>query len=67
MSMWLGMGAFLSDKRLANTTNPPHQFTLKGDTAGVQAVDGRTINENYVWSFTLKAAGSTVFLPLVTR
>jgi len=41
--------------------------TLKGGAAGVQAVDGRTMNESYVWSFTLKAAGSSVFLPLVTR
>lgn len=41
--------------------------TLKGGAAGVQAVDGRTMNESYVWSFTLKAAGSTVFLPLVAR
>lgn len=31
------------------------------------AVCGRTMNETYLWRFTLKAVGSAVFLPLVAR
>lgn len=41
--------------------------TLKGGAPGVQAIDGRTMNENYVWSFTLQTAGRSIFLPLIAR
>lgn len=39
--------------------------TLKGGTAGVQTVDGRTMDADYVWSFRL--TGNQTFLPLVSR
>lgn len=41
--------------------------TLKGGATGVQATDGRTMNENYTWSFTLQAAGTSIFLPVIAR
>ncbi len=38
---------------------------LKGGAAGVKAEDGRTLNTDYPWSFTL--APQTVFLPLTVQ
>ncbi|GAB4110251.1 MAG: hypothetical protein Fur005_15260 [Roseiflexaceae bacterium] len=37
--------------------------TLKGGSAGVEALDGRTMNSDYSWSFTLE--GYRILLPMV--
>ncbi|MEZ4865871.1 MAG: hypothetical protein R3C14_31445 [Caldilineaceae bacterium] len=49
------------------STPTPGKFTatLKGGAGGVQAEDGRTMNDNYSWSFTLQP--EQIFLPLVVR
>lgn len=39
--------------------------TLKGGPAGIKAEDGRTLNADYLWSFTL--APQTVFMPLAMQ
>lgn len=42
-----------------------YSATLKGGASGVQAADGRTMGDDYSWSFTLEPYG--VSLPIIAR